>query len=167
MVERETRKQRKKEKEKRNGRDNGAIKRSYGELGQFLDWPERASIRTRRTEEDREQRETVAYYSRSDVSTLSVIVHIFVASVLSLTRMADVQLSPYEASKSQFRLFVEIVEFGQSIARIPSRSACSRDFTTRIHVHDQSLPPSASLREYNQLPVRIVRNKHRDQAIVR
>lgn len=60
-----------------------------------------------------EDGETVAYYSRSDVPTFSVIVHIFVASVLSLSRMADVQLSPYGAPKSQFWLLVKAVEFGR------------------------------------------------------
>ena len=56
--------EREKERERERERNPRAIKRSYGELGQFLDWPE--PVQERRNERNRRE-ETVAYYSRSDV----------------------------------------------------------------------------------------------------
>ena len=123
--------EREKERERERERNPRAIKRSYGELGQFLDWPE--PVQERRNER---KRSPIIHEAMS--SALSVIVHIFVASALSLTGMADVQLSPYEPPKSQFRLFVKAIEFGRCCSNSSSRSPRFRDTDTRVHTTSRS-----------------------------
>ena len=122
----ESEREKERERERERERNPRAIKRSYGELGQFLDWPE--PVQERRNER---KRSPIIHEAMS--SALSVIVHIFVASALSLTGMADVQLSPYEPPKSQFRLFVKAIEFGRCCSNSSSRSPRFRDTDTRVH----------------------------------
>lgn len=95
----------------------------------------RACTRTAQREESRDgaERKRSPIIHEAMSSALSVIVHIFVASALSLTGMADVQLSPYEPPKSQFRLFVKAIEFGRCCSNSVSVAAIPRHGYTCTH----------------------------------